>query len=185
MEKSGLNGKPAFRLAAWENAGFLFVCAAGCLNHFLYEWTGCGAAGWISPVNESVWEHLKILFFPALLFAAAEYAAGGRETATFLFAKTCGMVCGMAFIVAAFYTYAGVIGRSFLWADILLFFLGAAAALRRTRVLLSRPRCGGRRFQILSLAALAALILAFVLFTRFPPRIALFMDPAGGYFGMR
>ena len=42
----------------------------GTLLHFLYEWTGYNyLVGFISPVNESTWEHLKLLFFPVLFLS--------------------------------------------------------------------------------------------------------------------
>ena len=54
-------------------AGFLFVAAAGSLLHFLYEYSGQNPlAACISPVNESTWEHLKLLFFPYLVFLFVE-----------------------------------------------------------------------------------------------------------------
>ena len=35
--------------------------------HFLYDWMPFQLVGMIAPVNESVWEHLKLLFWPFLL----------------------------------------------------------------------------------------------------------------------
>ncbi len=46
----------------------LFVIVLGTLMHFMYNWSGKHPfAGLIAPVNESVWEHMKLLFFPMLL----------------------------------------------------------------------------------------------------------------------
>ena len=35
--------------------------------HFLYDWLPFQLVGMVAPVNESVWEHLKLLFWPFLL----------------------------------------------------------------------------------------------------------------------
>ena len=52
-------------LKTYTIIGVFFVLAAGSLAHFLYDWTGSNAiAGLFVPVNESVWEHMKLLFFP-------------------------------------------------------------------------------------------------------------------------
>ena len=57
------------RLNFWPLAGFLTVSALGTLAHFAYEWSGKQLlAGAFCAVNESTWEHMKLLFFPALLF---------------------------------------------------------------------------------------------------------------------
>ena len=45
--------------------GILFTIILGSLSHFFYGWSGnFFLVGFFSPVNESVWEHLKLLFFP-------------------------------------------------------------------------------------------------------------------------
>ena len=57
------------RLFYWELAGALFTAAMGTLLHFVYDWSGgWGAAAAFSAVNESTWEHMKLLFFPMLTF---------------------------------------------------------------------------------------------------------------------
>ena len=43
---------------------------AGTAIHFLYEISPNLFSALISPVNESVWEHLKLLFWPTLAAAA-------------------------------------------------------------------------------------------------------------------
>ena len=58
------------RLFFWELAGFLFTGALGVLPHFLYEWSGGNTlAAAFSAVNESTWEHMKLLFFPMFVFS--------------------------------------------------------------------------------------------------------------------
>ena len=60
------------RLFYWELAGALFTAAMGTLLHFVYDWSGgWGAAAAFSAVNESTWEHMKLLFFPMFLFSMA------------------------------------------------------------------------------------------------------------------
>ena len=48
-----------------ELVSFVIASALGVLFHFMYEWTGENAiAGLFFPINESTWEHLKLIFFP-------------------------------------------------------------------------------------------------------------------------
>lgn len=50
--------------------GIIFVSAIGSLSHFLYDWSGQNhLVGLFTPVNESIWEHMKLLFFPMLLYS--------------------------------------------------------------------------------------------------------------------
>lgn len=44
--------------------------AAGCALHFVFDWWPNPLTALLSPVSESVWEHLKLLFWPMLPAAA-------------------------------------------------------------------------------------------------------------------
>ena len=73
----------------WQTAGFLFTSVTGTLLHFLFDWTGGNVlAAVFSAVNESIWEHMKLLFCPMLLFALVEYRVWGKEHSEFWYVKT-------------------------------------------------------------------------------------------------
>ena len=58
---------------------FIFISVLGVLLHFTYEWSGDNAVvGLFSAVNESTWEHLKLLFFPFLLLTILEVLLRGN-----------------------------------------------------------------------------------------------------------
>jgi len=53
----------------WSLWGFAVTSLAGTLLHFLYDFSGKSKiAALFSGVNESTWEHMKLMFFPMLLF---------------------------------------------------------------------------------------------------------------------
>ena len=173
------------RVARWQLGGFLFVCAAGTALHFLYQWSGESvAAAPFAAVNESVWEHMKLLFWPMLLWAGAERAVLGGYSRGFWPAKALGTLLGLALIPALYYTYTGALDVSVMWVDIAIFFVAAAAAfLAETRMLARDWRCrGGARASALVLLLL--LSAAFVLCTFVPPRVPLFRDPLTGFYGL-
>ena len=173
------------RVARWQLGGFLFVCAAGTALHFLYQWSGESvAAAPFAAVNESVWEHMKLLFWPMLLWAGAERAVLGGYSRGFWPAKALGTLLGLALIPALYYTYTGALDVSVMWVDIAIFFVAAAAAfLAETRMLARDWRCrGGARASALVLLLL--LSAAFVLCTFVPPRSPLFRDPVTGFYGL-
>ena len=173
------------RVARWQLGGFLFVCAAGTALHFLYQWSGESvAAAPFAAVNESVWEHMTLLFWPMLLWAGAERAVLGGYSRGFWPAKALGTLLGLALIPALYYTYTGALEVSVMWVDIAIFFVAAAAAfLAETRMLARDWRCrGGARASALVLLLL--LSAAFVLCTFVPPRFPLFRDPVTGFYGL-
>ena len=57
------------RLKCFTIAGIFFVLITGSLAHFLYGWSGNNhIVGLFTPVSESIWEHMKLIFFPMLIY---------------------------------------------------------------------------------------------------------------------
>ena len=151
--------------------------------HFLYDWLG--EAVWIAPfsgVNESTWEHMKLLFWPMFVFALVQ-SLFFRERTDFWCVKLRGMLLGLALIPVLFYTYNGAIGKSPDWLNISIFFVSAAVAYLYETRLFNQKRllCKQPYF---ALAALCALSLAFIVCTFLPPRIGIFRDPITGAYGV-
>lgn len=168
----------------WEMAGFIFVIITGTLLHFAYKCTKQNkAVGLFSPVNESVWEHLKLLFVPMLFYSAVEYFAVGNRLPNFIAGKVTAIVFGMLTILIVFYTYSGIAGRHFLWADVMTFFLGVWAAFAYSRQIISGADAGPVPQYV---AIMIALVLAasFAVFTFCPPHIPLFLDPLRKIYGV-
>ncbi len=129
------------KVLIWEITGFLVVCALSGVFHFIYDWSGKQTwIGFFCPVNESTWEHLKLLFFPVLIFSAIEYIWIRKESKNFIAARVTGTVLGMFTIIAVFYTYTGILGNHYLWLDLVTFFIGALVTFLYTNYGMKRYR---------------------------------------------
>ena len=171
-------------LFSWELSGFISVIVTGTILHFMYNWTGQNRiAGFFSPVNESTWEHLKLLFMPMLLYSIVEYFAIGNYFSNFIGAKTLGIVLGLLVIVVVFYTYTGIVGQHFLWVDILTFVLGAAVAYAYSWRTIHQANVGLIP-QFVAILIVLVLIACFAIFTFYPPHIPLFLDPVFNVYGV-
>ena len=175
------------KVLIWEITGFLVVCALSGVFHFIYDWSGKQTwIGFFCPVNESTWEHLKLIFWPLLIFGAGEYLIYGRKICGFICAKTKSILIGMFIIVAGFYTYTGIWGKNTLILDIGLFF----AAVVSSYVFMYRfvnkenRKCTSSFYSVCCIALLAAIALLFIIFTYDTPRIALFQDPVTKLYGI-
>ena len=163
--------------------GFAVTSLVGTLLHFLYDWLD--GAIWVAPfsgVNESTWEHMKLLFWPTFLFALVQ-SLFFRDRKDFWCVKVRGILLGLLMIPVIFYTYNGVIGRSPDWINIAIFFVSAAIAyLYETKHFRCEdlPCRSPRR----SLALLCVVALCFLVFTFKTPEIALFKDPLTGTYGI-
>jgi hypothetical protein len=177
-----MSRKEMFR---WEAAGAAFIIVAGSALHFVFEWSGgFRPVAWLAAVNESTWEHFKLGFWPAVLFALFELRVWkGKKPANFWVGKAA-CLWTMPFLIGMiFYGYKAVLGRHFLWADISLFVLAAVVGQYLSyRILAARPLGSG--WKPIALAGIVILLAAFALLTYFPPRIFLFMDPRSGGYGI-
>ena len=173
------------RLFFWELAGFLFTSAVGSLLHFVYEWSGGSlAAAVVSAVNESTWEHMKMLFVPMFLFSVVQVWVLGKNYPNFLAVRAVSIVTGLALIPVLYYTYTGAWGQMRDWANIAVFFLAALGAFLLDFYLLRRNRLSAPWQQVLGLIVLWALAFCFVWCTFRPVRIALWRDPLTGTYGI-
>ncbi|MBQ2735676.1 MAG: hypothetical protein IJF33_07560 [Clostridia bacterium] len=170
-------------IGLWQLMGFAVTSLGGTILHFLYDWLG--KAIWIAPfsgVNESTWEHMKLLFWPMFIYAVIQ-SFFFRDRENFWCVKLRGIILGLLLIPVIFYTYNGVIGKSPDWLNIAIFFISAAFAyLWETRLFNSEKlRCRSPKRAI---AVLCVIALLFVVFTFRTPQIGIFQDPLTGSFGI-
>ncbi len=120
-------------LTAW------ITSLGGSALHFLYDWLPSPLTALFSPINESVWEHLKLLFWPMLL-GATFLARRSKNRPRLWSAFFVALLATPAFLLSAFYGLKAL-GVESLPVDIGLYFLrmflgyGLAWLLyRRTKV---------------------------------------------------
>lgn len=160
----------------------LLVFILGSLFHFTYELSGNNLfIATFSAVNESVWEHLKLIFFPSLLTVIIGILYLKKECPNFICAKTLGILISMAFIVIFFYTYTGIIGKSISIIDISSFIIAVILGESISYLLVvNKFKCNS----IISVCTLVVLSICFILFTFFTPQIGIFKDPITGLYGI-
>lgn len=137
-----------------------------------------------SAVNESIWEHLKLLFYPMVAVAVIEYFFWGKDCKSFWCIKLIGILIGLVLIPVVYYTYTGALGIKVDWLNITIFFLVAAVVYRVETKLFQR----GYACQISSKWAVILICLiavAFAILTFVPLYIPLFQDPITGTYGFQ
>jgi hypothetical protein len=170
-------------IGLWQLLGFTVTALCGTILHFLFDWLG--EAFWIAPfsgVNESTWEHMKLLFWPMFIFSIVQ-SFFFKERKNFWCVKLRGIFLGIVLIPVIFYTYNGAIGKSPDWLNIAIFFISAAISyIYETRLFNeNRLLCKSPKYAILMLTVLAFL---FVIFTFLTPEINIFMDPLTQAYGI-
>ena len=162
------------KIIKWELFGFFFIGIVGAALHFTHELSDYSdTVAFFSATNESTWEHLKIVFWPGLLFALIEYTYIKDEINNYFVAKVTTLILMPFVIVAGWYAYAPAIGRSIFPLDLLLFYVAVAAGqIVSYKILTAQPL--GQRLYVSAWAVFITLFIAFSSFTYFPPRMFLF-----------
>lgn len=158
---------------------FFVISIIGTLSHFVYEWTGKPyLIGLFFPVNESTWEHLKLLFFPSLIYFAVVYFTLKEKPKNYISATAISIIAGMVSIVVMFYTYQGVLGRNIDFLNILIYFLGVAVTIYIMQRILKTQSFSSGTANIISLFFLLLTAILFVSFSFNPPSLGIFLPPA-------
>ena len=172
------------KIVIWQLMGFAVTSLGGTILHFLYEWLG--RAIWIAPfsgINESTWEHMKLLFWPMFIFSIIQSFFADNIT-NYWCIKMRGILLGLIIIPIIFYTYNGVIGKSPDWINIAIFFISAAIAYIHETRLFKSDLVHCRFSERACFGILCIVALLFVVFTFITPRIGIFCDPLTGTFGI-
>lgn len=170
----------------WLNAvAILPISIIGSLLHFAYDWSGHHrVVAVFAAVNESYWEHIKIAFWPVLLWFAALFALGGWQIPGFVPATAIALYSVPVTMIAIVFGYKAIARKNVLWIDILSFFVTVAVALLIFALTATELAASGWSIA-LSLVFLMILGIAFARFTHRPPAEPdFFIDPLNKRYGL-
>ena len=150
---------------------FFLTALAGAGLHFVYELCPLPIVGLFAPVNESVWEHLKLFFWPFLAAAfvlTRGQADGQRAWSGFLLAELLmPLLC-----MGGFYTLTAGFGVEALWVDLALYTVTMAAGFRLAyRRMLDGTAAWSAGVLVIVVGLYGA---ALILFTMAPPLLPVF-----------
>lgn len=155
--------------------GAVVTIAMGVLFHFVYDWTGQNFfVGLFVPVNESTWEHMKLVYFPMLLVTLVAGKLLEEQYPCIYDAMFLGTFAGLFMIPVLFYTYSGILGFNVDWINIAIYVISILIAY--LVVYLVASDCKERNSKLIRYIYYAFL-LAFMVFTVYPPGIGLFATP--------
>ena len=160
----------------------IFSIIFGIILHFAFNWSNNNLLiASFSAVNESTWEHLKLIFFPMLTTIIISYFYLEDDFKKYLSSKTIGILISISFITIFFYTYSGILGYNLGIINIVSFIISVILSEYATYLLMkSNFLCNTKT----SIIILIALLVCFILFTYYPPKIGYFKDPINNTYGI-
>lgn len=156
--------------------GIIFVLITGTLAHFLYNWTGNNhIVGFFTPINESIWEHMKLLFFPMLLYSLIMILKFHRKYSCITSTLCFGILVGAFLIPLFYYAYTSILSKNIFILDISTFILSIVIAFWLSyKLTLS---CRLESYTSLLCILVCILFACFLTFTYHPPDTIIFQDP--------
>ncbi len=164
----------------YHSIGILVIILSAIPLHFTYEWSGeTFLVGLFTPINESIWEHLKLVFWPTLLWWIIGFAVFRRNRnlswRRWFQAMSVSIIFGIIFIIFWFYSWSGAFGVEAEWVNLsslVSVLFGQLLAMHVYRVT-------KERWIYLAPALVIIFILAFLsgYFTYFTPDLPIFVVP--------
>lgn len=169
--------------------GILFISLLGCLLHSVYNLSGkLIIIGLIAPINESIWEHLKLAFFPTIIWWVSSYFVLKRKTQIawkrWFASAVISSVISPLFIITFYITYTGAFGFNSIILDISSLLIGVLLAQIVARHVYRYAKIGSLHYY-LAIFVLFVFLLAFTFFTFIPPKLPLFLDSTTGKYGLQ
>ena len=104
--------------------GIVVVGILGTLFHFAYEFIPL----FIFPMNESIFEHTKLIIVPMVIYLGIIMCLRIKEKKLIFSSFVIAILFGIMLVVSGYYTYSGILGYSVDWLNIVLFFLSVISS---------------------------------------------------------
>ncbi len=171
------------RILALEIVGTLFIIFLGTALHFTFASSGQNPiVGSFSAVNESVWEHLKLPFWPSLLWLLIIMFPLRKIVSNFFSAKAVGIILMIVIIPVVFYSYT-FFTEEILAVDIATFMIAVIAGQSISYILYRQDK-PSKLTEAIAIAVIVLLAIVFIVFTFYPPHLSIFKDSNTGQFGI-
>jgi hypothetical protein len=168
---------------ALEIVGTIFIIFLGTALHFTYALSGHNyLVGSFSAVNESLWEHLKLPFWPSLFWMLIEMFPLRKDVSNFFAAKATGVIIMVVLIPAVFYSYT-VFTEEILAIDIATFMIAVVVGQVVCYKLFKNGK-PSRSTETIAVIVIALLAIIFVAFTFYPLHLPIFQDSNTGQYGI-
>jgi hypothetical protein len=164
------------KLLTWEIAAVFFILLFGSGLHFAFELSNYWfPVAPFAAVNESIWEHLKMVFWPGLIFFTVQYAFLKNDACAeqFWTAKALCLILMPLLIAAGWYGVVAVTGEHYFVVDIALFIGAIIAGQLLSYAVLSGKIVVGPNPR-LAFLPIFLLAMAFTIFSFYPPKLSLF-----------
>ncbi len=160
---------------------FLF----GALFHFIYDLTNQNIIiGFISPVNESIWEHTKMVLVPLIIYYLIYYFKNKEnlDKNNWFYALLISLVVSILSIPLLYYFYAEGLGIHSLVLDITNLFISLLIGQLIAAHIYEYKKNNVN--YIISIIFIFSIFIIYMTFTLYPPKLPIFYDKNDQIYGI-
>lgn len=168
----------------WLCLGIPIAFILGTFFHYVFELSGNNPiVGLFVPINESIWEHLKLAFYPLLLWNIIGYFKYRHDLTfkgrSYLIASMISPIVAPIIITTFYYTLLGGFGIHSIVLDIFSLFL---ADFLGQLLAYHVYKNGNFKVGVLILFTFLTIvtIIMYAYFTAYPPAYPIFLDGSAG-----
>ncbi len=159
----------------------------GVFLHFVYDLSGHNTiVGIFAPVNESVWEHLKLILIPFTAFGIAFYFYTKRKFSNLLLVTLFGNIVGMFVVTTLYYLGDAIFATDNMIYNIIIYIVGVMSSyfILYLGIYNEDFKAETKNSTIVGACALALLFVIFVTNTFSPIRLDMTKDPVTKTYGI-
>lgn len=161
----------------------IFSIILGTVLHFTYNFLHKPfVLGFFLPINESVFEHLKLVLIPLTLVGIV-YTILFKKQKNLWYYISISTIISMIFIPLAHYSYTNLFNISSAIFDIVIYMIAMTFANSYTYLKLTKETKQNDKNSI-GILLLITIYFIYTIFTIYPPQIELFKDPINNTYGI-
>lgn len=120
---------------------------------------------------------MKLIFYPSAVFFLIEYIIFKPDSGGYWPSSLFGIYYGMLVIAVIYYTVSGIVGRNIDFVNILSYYIGVAAMLKKRNLLMKHPVYGSESVKAIAAALAVITVLLFSVWSFNPPSLGIFISP--------
>ena len=152
--------------------------------HFLYDRLPCFITSIIAPVNESIWEHMKLLVTPVLIFSVLEYFIYKYKSINynnFILSYFISIILGIILYLLIYLPINSLFGYNTIFAISLLFVIYIFIEYVSYYIMNMNVN---KYNKILGMVGIICIYFIFYYFTYYTPDNKIFYDTANNGYGI-
>lgn len=166
-----------------EVIGTIFIIVVGSLSHFIYKWSKKNKIiGYFVAVNESTWEHIKLVILPTFLWIIVEYH-WYFDVSGYWISRFIGLDVMMVLIPILFYGYKKISKKNNFVVNILIFILSIISG-QMLFSLLIKCNIDNQLLNHVGIIGLVIIFLIYMMRTYVPKKNFIFKDPITKKYGI-